>query len=273
MRFEPNTIDGLHWGLKNFDGVEFDIRLTKDNGLVIHHDPFLTSGEYIATLSLKELEARGIPTLREFLDHQDTRSFAAQGKVFLIELKPNCNGKMLVEKPLAKTFYQKFTSLVNELNFPTKSIRFISFSETLLFPFRQSFPSYPIIPALNECQTVTISKPMYLKLLWTFISKRIKPAILHAHKMGYAGVLFARQFILGPLHLVQGKYDSILKLANEYNLELGTNLGQVELEKQYPELLRISDKLSIYPRYASEGEAPIIAHRGTGTKGVEVPNN
>ncbi|MHA2403810.1 MAG: glycerophosphodiester phosphodiesterase family protein, partial [Candidatus Kariarchaeaceae archaeon] len=39
MKLEPNSIDGLLWGLENFDGVEFDVRLSQDNKLVINHDP------------------------------------------------------------------------------------------------------------------------------------------------------------------------------------------------------------------------------------------
>ena len=33
-----NSIEGLSFAMDSLDGVEFDLRLTKDRQLVIHHD-------------------------------------------------------------------------------------------------------------------------------------------------------------------------------------------------------------------------------------------
>ena len=43
----PNSLEALEWGLTNFDGIEFDVRLSKDDVPVIHHDAHLASGQLI----------------------------------------------------------------------------------------------------------------------------------------------------------------------------------------------------------------------------------
>lgn len=52
------------------DGVELDVRRTRDGALVLHHDPAPPGGPVLATIDHAEARARvpGIPTLAEALD-------------------------------------------------------------------------------------------------------------------------------------------------------------------------------------------------------------
>src|SRR5580693_7940579 len=52
------------------DGIELDVRLARDGGLVVHHDALLDSGELIATLSRWELPA-WVPDLSAVMAESD----------------------------------------------------------------------------------------------------------------------------------------------------------------------------------------------------------
>ncbi len=270
MHLLPNTIEGLKWGLKNFDGVETDLRLTKDEKLVIHHDPVLKSGETVAELTLSELVEKGVPSFDGFLMDTEIQSFAKQGKRFLLELKPNCRGKEAVSTEIAEIMAESLRTSLEISNFPTDSITFISFQENLLKPLVQEYKCAPLLPKLNECSVKEISGFTYLKLLGIFFSKRLPKYLKHAKKEGFTGVYTAREYFVGMMARYHGSYRKTLQLAQELGIELGTNLGTAQREPDFPELLRVSDDLQTFPRYAGVNEAPIIAHRGTGTKGVKI---
>ena len=92
MKILPNTYEGLIWGMKNFDGIETDLRLTLDDGVVIFHDCYLQTGEKIEELTEKELADKGIPTLSKFLNLEEVVKLS-KDKIMFLELKPNCGGK------------------------------------------------------------------------------------------------------------------------------------------------------------------------------------
>ncbi|RMG30580.1 MAG: hypothetical protein D6732_16055 [Methanobacteriota archaeon] len=270
MELQPNTIEGLKWGLKNFDGIETDLRLTKDGRLAIHHDPILKSGEVVAQLTLQELMDKGIPSFEAFVSDEEVQRFAKNGKRFLFELKPNCEGKKAVCKDIAETLAKSFRSSLEETGFPTENITVISFQEDLLKPLVEEFNCAPLLPNLNECAVKEISGFTYVKLLGKFFSRRLPRILKNARKAGYSGVYTAREYFVGPLSRYHGSLKKKLSIAENLGLELGTNLGNAEIEPEYPQLLRVSDDLKKFPRYAKAGEKPIIAHRGTGTKGIKL---
>ena len=50
-----NTIQALSHGIQISDGVEFDLRLTKDDRLILHHDSKTEYGDYPECMNLDEL--------------------------------------------------------------------------------------------------------------------------------------------------------------------------------------------------------------------------
>ena len=62
------------------DGVEFDIRHTKDYDFVIHHDPFY-KGYYIEKTRLSVLQKKGLNSLEEVLKSINS------DKIIMIEIK------------------------------------------------------------------------------------------------------------------------------------------------------------------------------------------
>ena len=53
---------------KYIDGVEIDVRLTKDKKLIINHDPFY-NGYYINNTNAIKLQKLGLNTLEEILSN------------------------------------------------------------------------------------------------------------------------------------------------------------------------------------------------------------
>ena len=151
MKLLQNTVEGLLFGLNNFDGIETDIRITKDKGLVIHHDPMLKDGTFLVDLTVDELKERGVPSLEDFFSHPDLQGLLKKGKVLWIETKPNCKGKFPVKREIAQDIYDEFTKLVEQYNIPRDNIHILSFAKELLQPFIKDYKPYPILPYVNEC--------------------------------------------------------------------------------------------------------------------------
>ena len=91
-----NTLDSLAHGINHFDGIEFDIRITKDGQLVLHHDrgvslpPHLLEGrpKYVEGWTLEELQEVGFSSLQDVLD--DSRIISQwrdNGKIACVEIK------------------------------------------------------------------------------------------------------------------------------------------------------------------------------------------
>lgn len=111
---------------KKYVGVEFDVRLTKDNKLVLMHDKNIirtTNGTgTVENMTLKELKkyqmtknkTQTIPTLERILSIKTN-------KILLIELKINNN-----EKELANTLIEVLK------NYPHKTIYVMSFNKKVL---------------------------------------------------------------------------------------------------------------------------------------------
>lgn len=111
---------------KKYVGVEFDVRLTKDNKLVLMHDKNIirtTNGTgTVENMTLKELKkyqmtknkTQTIPTLERILSIKTN-------KILLIELKINNN-----EKEFANTLIEVLK------NYPHKTIYIMSFNKKVL---------------------------------------------------------------------------------------------------------------------------------------------
>ncbi len=79
---KENTMEAIlnSLALTYIDGVEFDIRLTKDFHFVISHDPFYEN-YFIRRTKVKTLQKKGLNTLEEVLEKIDNQ------KIILIEIK------------------------------------------------------------------------------------------------------------------------------------------------------------------------------------------
>jgi hypothetical protein len=268
LKLLPNTIDGLIFGLSNFDGIETDIRLTKDEDLVLYHDPVLANGEMIRELTLEQLRSRGIPSLLDFLSHEKMPGLMSKGRVMWIEFKSDCRRGWPVKAQISDILYSKFVKIIDQADISPSNIKVLSFYKELLAPAvkDERFQVYPITPYVNECNKKLIYPGGLARILMRSLKWHMKNAVTE----NYNGLLFAKQYLLGIFSLRHPKYEKIVELMDETGIELGTNLGNIDLETDYNRLHRFSDETEKYPRHAKKGEGLIIAHRGTGIKGLDI---
>lgn len=89
MRWEQpaeNSIESLCEAMQRFDGIEFDLRLSADKELVLHHDPITTDGDYIETSNSNDLD---FPTFAELLEVKEfVELWVNQARLGCIEIKP-----------------------------------------------------------------------------------------------------------------------------------------------------------------------------------------
>ncbi|MCY3411034.1 MAG: hypothetical protein INQ03_05280 [Candidatus Heimdallarchaeota archaeon] len=264
----PNTIPGLIFGMSNFDAIELDIRLTKDEGLALYHDPILQDGRNIRNLTLEEYKQTGFPTFEDFLINPEVQKLAKQGRKVFVELKPDCSEGRSIHHEIAPILHSRFHELVDDSGIDKNALMMLSFQKVLLEPFAKEneYPVYPILPYISECN----NQFTLLKALPRILRKSLKSHIYDAVEKNYTGVTFARQFFMGFTKYRHPNYDKLCDLMDETGVQLGTNLGDKSLESSYPKFIRVTDQTSEYPRHAKPGEGLIVAHRGTGTKGVTV---
>jgi|TARA_B100001741_G_scaffold274291_1_gene243921 hypothetical protein len=91
-----NTLDSLVHAMYLFDGIEFDMRLTKDEQIVIHHDRTVSvdpsrrkkKSPFVEDWDLDELIEFGFCSLKMLLEHPlIQKSVQEQGKVLVCESK------------------------------------------------------------------------------------------------------------------------------------------------------------------------------------------
>ena len=94
---EPeNTLKSLQHAISLFDGIEFDIRMTSDNQLVIHHDREVSipnsrlqgKSKWVESWTLADLESEGFLSFRAMLEDPIINSnWVEKGKIGCIEIK------------------------------------------------------------------------------------------------------------------------------------------------------------------------------------------
>ena len=91
-----NTLESLRHAIVHFDGIEFDVRITADGHLVVHHDrevsvpPPLIEGRplWVEEWSLADLEGLGFLSFEALLDDAVVqREWVEHGKMGCVEIK------------------------------------------------------------------------------------------------------------------------------------------------------------------------------------------
>jgi hypothetical protein len=270
----PNSIAALRWGLKNFDGVEFDIRLSNDSIPVIHHDTFLESGEEVAKLSLNSLKTHGIETLEELLNDSEINSIMVENnrKIMWLELKPDCkrhDRKTKIED--TNRMYQAIKNDIEKSNIPVAQINIFSFCVKLLLPFvaDSRFKVYPIIPDIDECDSRSglvrkiLSLPRYFRRSVIHHGNRFK-------KMGFSGIMFPHQYVDGIRSLFHPSYKKIKQVLERDNFDLVTQAADMGVETEYADIIRITDWAKDTPRSGTSYKNHLFIHRGCGLHTIEI---
>lgn len=139
-----NTLESLHHAITHMDGVEFDLRITADQQLVIHHDRTVSlpkqrlegRNPWVEAWTLEELEAVGFLGFERFLSHPEVLDhWSNLGKMGTVEIKrphPKAPmgggllGKQAHIEHVAKAITMAET-LLDEYNIPHENAVFYSF--------------------------------------------------------------------------------------------------------------------------------------------------
>ncbi len=82
-----NSIEALVHGISHFDGVEFDLRLSSDDELILRHDNTTPNGDYVELLSADELSPFSDRFENLLANNQFASIWQEKGKTVCIELK------------------------------------------------------------------------------------------------------------------------------------------------------------------------------------------
>lgn len=191
-----NTLSSINLAWENgVDAVEVDIRLTKDNQIVVIHDPhtWRTSRKFrwISNTDLKDLKSldvgkyknikytgERIPTLQEVL------STVPNGKKILVEIKSD---RKII--PFLK-------DLIAEFSFQTEQIDLISFNLKTVVEYKRHFPNHLVLwirsldyywirkffrPSINRIISKAIKYNIHGLDLWA--GQMINPELIRKVKM------------------------------------------------------------------------------------------
>lgn len=127
---KENSVKAIKYSLrKNYiDGVEIDIRLTKDNKIILYHDNFI-NGKLVSLLKYKDIRKidKNIVLFNKFLKEIKTN------KIILIELK----NSVVKEKIFCDQVYKL-------LNRYPKNYYICSFDYSLLNRLKEKMIKYPL---------------------------------------------------------------------------------------------------------------------------------
>jgi len=184
-----NSIDALRHGMMEFDGVEFDMRLTMDGELVLFHNNHLSKeqveqiggSKWTEDHTAEELAEVGVETFEQLLaDDAFTHSWREHGKVACVELKmPHPNSKIAGSvKPKkrekhARAMAKLADSMLNEVGLQQSNVVLISFKRkfrhtcaraNVRWPVAQLKPMIPEIGGRKMKRIITLPSFMWLSL-------------------------------------------------------------------------------------------------------------
>ena len=187
-----NSIDALRHGMTEFDGVEFDMRLTMDGKLVLFHNNHLSKAQveqiggskWTEDHTADELAEVGIQTFEQLLsDEVFTHSWREHGKVACVELKmPHPNSKIAGSvKPKkrekhARAMTKLTDSMLNEVGLHQSNVVLISFKRkfrhtcaraNVRWPVAQLKPAIPEIGGRKMKRVLTL--PSFMSVSYTHL--------------------------------------------------------------------------------------------------------
>lgn len=236
-----NSIKNICTILKNHDGCEVDIRLTKNDVLVLCHDAWYQQKRVIDTefkylqniLSLEQLATDpGVIKLVNKLH-----------KTLWIEVKEerNINGKSA--DLYNEIIVDKIEKLLKASRLDLNNIYIISFSASILMKINE-FKKLLIVPYYDCSSYGERSWKRNLSFDITFVYIKmflpLKYRIRRAKESGFNGLLFPKHYLRGFISMFQPSIDKILTFAGK-DFILGTDADTFEEEQYFKNLVVITN--------------------------------
>ena len=159
LKYKDNSIESIKQAIcQKYDGVEFDIQLSKDNVLVLFHDLYIKN-TFIKDMYYDDLKKLGIISLQFLYEKLDLT-----GTNLLIDIKGNdlqIIGELeffFIDKPHKDVIFSSFNRNIT-LNLPPKFKKGFSF-ETMFRPceFEMIFSEFDCIVVHWTCLTNDLVK-------------------------------------------------------------------------------------------------------------------
>lgn len=253
---EKNSVPSILAALRSYDGCEFDVRLTRDRVLVLHHN-VKYNGRRLLETDFKDL--KGVQALQELIDHpQLIKSINDNGKTLWIETKEDTTLGKKRDPVYCQELAKSITDQLKDSDLKSENIRIISFSSDILKHI-SGFLTCRIIPYIFTRADSIIRYYNHKTILQMF--KSLRKYILDTEKMGIGGLLFYRRYLRGFFSLFQPSLDEI-RLIGKDDFILGTGAETFEEEKFFKDVVCVTDYRGEREGGRGKDAGPLICHRG-----------
>ena len=196
-----NTLNSLRHAITLMDGVEFDLRITADQQLVIHHDRDVSIPKHqlegrepwVEAWTLDELEAVGFLGFERFLSHPEVHDhWSNRGKMGTVEIKrphPRAPmgggllGKQAHIDHVAKAMTMAET-LLDEFNIPHENAVFYSFHKHMPASAKRAGTRRPWAALIPYIPPYGSRRQQRLQVLPTFVTTSFQRLRRRHHKQG-----------------------------------------------------------------------------------------
>jgi hypothetical protein len=253
---ETKPLSSIVAALKVYDGCEFDVRLTRDRVLVIHHDAE-NQGQRLINTDYKDLD--GISSFDELIHHpQVTRLINEDGKTLWIEAKEDSSFKVRKDPSLRRNIAQRLTEELTDSGLDLDNITIISFCDEILTHVK-GIRRCHIVPYLFSATDsyFPCHNPKTIFQMFVSLHRHIKKAI----KMGFDGLLFSKFYLRGFFSYFQPSLEKIISWKTE-DFILGTEAQTLEEEIAFKDFFVFTDYRGERKEGRGKNAGRLICHRG-----------
>jgi hypothetical protein len=253
---ETKPLPSIVAALELYDGCEFDVRLTRDRVLVIHHDAE-NQGQRLINTDYKDLD--GISSFDELIHHpQVTRLVNEDGKTLWIEAKEDSSFKVRKDPSLRRNIAQRLTEELTDSGLDLDNMTIISFCDEILAHVK-GIRRCHIVPYLFSATDsyFPCHNPKTIFHMFVSLQRHIKKAM----KMGFDGLLFSKFYLRGFFSSFQPSLEKIVSWKTE-DFILGTEAQTLEEEMAFKDFLVFTDYRGERKEGRGKNASPLICHRG-----------
>jgi hypothetical protein len=256
LKDETKPLSSILAALEVYDGCEFDVRLTRDRVLVIHHNAE-THGQRLINTDYKDLE--GISTFDELIYHpQVTQLVNEDGKTLWIEAKEDSSFRARKDPFLRKYMARRLTEVLTDSGLDLDNITIISFCDEILAHVK-GIRRCHIVPYLFSAtdSSFLYYNPKTIFQMFVSLERHIRKAL----KMGFDGLLFSKLYLRGFFSFFQPSLEKVLSWNTE-GFILGTEAQTFAEEMAFQDFLVFTDYRGERKEARAENAGSLICHRG-----------
>lgn len=253
---ETKPLTSIVAALEVYDGCEFDVRLTRDRILVIHHDAEV-HGQRLINTDYQDLE--GISLLDELIRHpQVTQLVNENGKTLWIEAKEDSTFRFKKDPSLRREIALRLMEELTDSGLDLDKITIISFCDKILTHVK-GIRRCHIVPYLFSAtdSRFPFYNPKTVFQMFVPLQQHIKKSI----ERGFDGLLFSKHYLQGFFSFFQPSLEKVLSWKTE-DFILGTEAQTFAEEMAFKDFFVFTDYRGERKESRGKNASPLICHRG-----------